>query len=72
MKKYYLVGGYVYSGDGDRHYIEALRLPKLYGVPMSDCTIAPKNQQDWSMPDGLIVLRPDSSGKYELPKIKFK
>ncbi len=68
MKKYCLFGGYVYSADGDRHYIDALRLPKLYMVSISDCILPPKERQGWRMPEGVIALHPDSSGKYELPK----
>lgn len=37
--KYLLLPGYVVSDDGDRHYVGAVRLTKLYGVNMNECLI---------------------------------
>lgn len=75
MKKYICYGGYVYSNDGDEHYIPASRLAELYHVPLKECICV--NYSDY-LDDGyipklagvdkskFIELRPSSSGYYDL------
>lgn len=70
VKKYLCIGGYVYSkNDGDRHYISPYRLPDLYKVNRHECLYS----EDGSDLLGVntadyIILRPDPTGKYQLPK----
>lgn len=67
-KKFMCIGGYVYSDDGDRHFISPHELPILYGVERELCVfIAHNANMDEFRGWDLIKLRPDSSGRYELP-----
>lgn len=56
--------------DGDRHYISAIRLAELYGVPIHKCVIGPGTDLDvrqWIEPVGAVHLRPRHDGNYVLP-----
>lgn len=67
-KKYLLCPGYVISqNDGDRHFIGADELARLYGVPMSECSIFDERIQMIRNTDGLIQLHPRSNGDYTRP-----
>ena len=67
-KKYILHPGYVTSkNDGDRHFISAPELAKLYNVPLEECyapnTIGRLDAiENWR---GLIHLFPRYDGRYE-------
>jgi len=76
--KYLLMPGAVQSKfDGQVHYIGALQLAHLYGVPMSDCIVmppqTPANHRDrMSLLDRvrtgeLVGLVPRDDGNYTLP-----
>ena len=71
VTKYILFPGYVVSEyDGQRHYITAGQLARLYGVPLSKCLIhqySPLNQ-GYRKQTADIHLYPRSDGKYVLPK----
>ena len=68
IKKFMCIGGYVYSSDNDRHLISPHKLPELYGVSIDECVFVAHNaNMDEFRDHGLIELRPDSSGRYELP-----
>lgn len=66
-KKYLVVPGYTISrNDGDRHYISAPALMRLYGVSPLECVVL--SLSDRRLADqNLIVLRPRYDGIYELP-----
>lgn len=77
MKKYLLCPGYVTSRtDGDRHYITADQLARLYRVNPSDCEVR-QDAEPWESPSlaavrkqrhaGLIKLGPRYDGDYRLP-----
>jgi hypothetical protein len=77
MIKYVLCPGKVISiNDGDRHYIGAMQLAKLYGVPVEECAIyepapwwtASLYQSAYREHEGLIRLRPRSDGDYRIPE----
>lgn len=70
MIKYLLVSGWVYSEDGDRHWIQANLLPALYGVPRYECKTEPlpHNQQGYIRDESLIVLSPRGDGNYTVPQ----
>lgn len=73
--KYVLCPGWVTSiRDGDRHYIGAMKLARLYGVPYTACEIyepAPYwptsfykwRHEKWA---SLVWLRPKPDGNYTL------
>ena len=71
MKKYIVIGGYVQSkSDGDRYYINAIRLCELYKVNPMECYLLESKDPAYEMrqkglPD-LSVLRPSYSGDYSL------
>ena len=78
-RRYLLCPGLVRSStDGDRHYISAAQLARLYGVSMDDCHVLP-NDNEWASRmkrrflldrvDGgeLVPLRPRHDGDYALP-----
>ena len=74
--RYVLCPGRVTSAsDGDRHYISAMQLARLYGVPYAACEIyepAPYwptsfyrwRREKWA---SLIWLHPKPDGDYTLP-----
>jgi hypothetical protein len=66
-KKYLVVPGYVYSDDGDQHWVSALRLMHLYGVDPRHCVVK-YNGLPGQHNDGLIRLGPRSDGKYVIPE----
>jgi hypothetical protein len=70
MTKYVVVPGYVYSRDGDRHFVNADQLQQLYGVNSSECLVEPSGDRarGYTRPEGAIVLHPKSNGDYSLPK----
>lgn len=69
-KKYVCIGGYVFSGDGDHHFIPSGRLPQLYGVPKEECIFLVNEEWakgcDFSEYSEFTVLRPRSDGNYTL------
>jgi hypothetical protein len=70
MKKYLVDPGWVTSvTDGDRHYIGAVALMRLYGVDPRECVIADRLQSRKNTE--LIRLTPRSSGNYVVPKKRF-
>ena len=75
-KKYVCYGGWVYSNDGDQHYIKAMMLPRLYGVNPGECVFIDQSSKspvtNGSLINKLIPLHPDSSGEYELPGRKIE
>jgi hypothetical protein len=69
MKKYLICPGMVTSKrDGDKHYITADQLIRLYKVNPSECVVMPKNNKGYRPDDELIVLSPDYSGQYIIPQ----
>jgi hypothetical protein len=65
-KKYVITPGSVFSRiDGQRHYITAPQLMRLYGVTQDECVIV--NPMFEKPPEGLIVLAPRYDGQYTLP-----
>ena len=68
MIKYIVKQGYVVSNnDLQEHFITADVLIRLYGVSRKDCVIAPINKKGFRNLDGLIELKPDSTGNYKIP-----
>lgn len=63
---YVLHPGYVTSrNDGDRHFIDASRLARLYGIPLRDCL---RMSQVPARDLGKVVhLYPRFDGNYTLP-----
>jgi hypothetical protein len=72
MKKYLCFGGNVISRhDGDRHYISARQLARLYQVPHNECVYIERGQD---IPLGyigkdMIKLHPRPNGDYCLPGV---
>lgn len=67
-KKYLVIPGPVCSKrDGDRHYIEADKLMRLYGVNPADCIIHRHDRPGERHDPSLIWLIPQYSGDYTLP-----
>lgn len=65
QKKYIICPGWVYSADGDRHFIDYSTLVRLYGVRKEECV------HERGIPRGLSVrgmryLRPSNTGNYDL------
>jgi hypothetical protein len=68
-KRYLLCPGYVTSkNDGQRHFINAYELTRLYGVDPRECVAVPHNRPGWLPPEGLIPLSPRYDGNYRLPE----
>lgn len=66
--KYLVVPGYVTSkNDGDRHFIGAGDLMRLYGVNPQECRVVTEEGSTFGSEKDLIVLRPSYSGNYSLP-----
>lgn len=64
---YILLPGPVRSAhDGKLHYIGALALAELYGVPLARCVVWLKDPHTSAL-DGMVVLRPRADGIYRLP-----
>ena len=71
MKKYILFPGYVYSmHDGDRHFIGAKHLIKLYKIDPQECIIYKDEHslQGYSpgQLESMICLYPKSDGNYTI------
>lgn len=67
MKRYILRPGWVTSRhDGDRHYIKAPALARLYDVPMGECVVIPQGQSlvGFHEIDRFKILCPRANGKY--------
>lgn len=70
-KKYLVIGGEVTSkNDRQRHYVSARRLVDLYRVRIGECILFDDQEQipPYYNELGLVVLRPDYEGRYELPR----
>ena len=66
-RRYVLHPAFVTSqSDGQRHYISALMLARLYRVPMDEC-VCFDPRSGWVPPDNAIHLRPRFDGDYTLP-----
>lgn len=68
--RYVVLPGWVTSAsDGDRHYVPARKLVRLYGVPWEECIVLDDDDDgyDEDFVRGLTALRPRSSGDYSLP-----
>ena len=73
MKKYLIVPDFVTSNnDGDRHFISAQQLIKLYGVDAEECHVAshPAHLEGFNIggENPLIILAPRYDGNYQLPQ----
>lgn len=82
VKKYRCLGGYIEATDGDRHYISASRVAKLYGIRPEECIFVNVDTPDTNLRsysaefiNSLIDLWPQDSGIYELfsrgDRVKF-
>lgn len=69
-KKYVCYGRDIRSrSDGDKHYINALRLPELFNVPRDECIIINRAGDSQGLKlKGLIMLEPQESGDYDVTK----
>lgn len=69
-KRFLVVPGRVRSWtDGDDHHITSLQLMRLYGVDPRECVVAPRSEvRRLRLEEELVVLRPDPTGAYEIPK----
>ena len=70
---YCFVGDYVYSADGDRHYIPARELPRLYRLSFTRRDYFLDYRDPYTRIEierlkrlGVVILWPDSSGNYKL------
>lgn len=73
MKKYAVHPGYVYSRDGDYHYISIQTLMELYQVDPQDCIIWDDARRETFLGrhiENYIHLYPSDSGNYSLPNHK--
>jgi hypothetical protein len=69
--RYVLCPGWITSqNDGDRHYIGAAQLARLYGVNLRDCLVKPA-QEKLHPTDcvGRVFLHPRFDGDYRLPAL---
>ena len=71
MKRYICIGDFVRSRhDGQTHYVSAYRVMKLYGLDPKVCKLIDSEGQLMSHlhdeNDDVVVLRPDSTGRYKL------
>ena len=68
MKKYLVIPGWITSkSDGDRHYISANKLIRLYGVDRRECVVFQDGERGFC--DSLIKLEPDYNGDYNINQI---
>lgn len=67
--KYYICPGEIHSkSDGDIHYVGAKELMRLYGVSPDECKVIDSKESAWGLDwSAAIALRPDYTGKYDLP-----
>jgi hypothetical protein len=76
VKKYGLRPGWVTSKtDGDRHWVSAEQLARLYQVPMDECVMAPHpteyqlvRDRFWKVYGYLPTLAPRFDGDYRIFK----
>lgn len=71
-KRYLVIGGYIISkNDGDKHYVSAPTLCRLYGVNTMECVLADELRPDsmLDLPENLIILRPRYDGIYVLEQL---
>lgn len=67
---YVLFPGYVRSrNDSQLHYVSAAELARLYGVNFDKCLVVYDVTLGYIKKDNYVELRPDHSGKYELPGV---
>lgn len=67
-RKYLVVPGYIHSkNDGDRHFIGASQLMRLYGVKPQQCSVVTEDGSTYGRYKDMIVLRPRYDGNYTLP-----
>ena len=75
VPRFVLCPGYVNSRtDGQRHWVGADALRRLYGVSVRDCVIYPQGdgveadirRRIWCAPSGAVWLRPRYDGDYRL------
>lgn len=71
MKRYILFPGRVRSRtDGDIHFVGAVKLARLYGVPLDKCLVVRgDNYRYYKKLPGDICLFPRSDGNYKLPEV---
>ena len=77
MLKYVIYPGEVVSeSDGEKHFIGAEQLARLYGVDLTECMVVddrrkftPASMMSWRKDSGLIHLYTRSDGDYKLPAI---
>lgn len=68
--KYCVVGGWLISKtDADRHYVNAKKLCKLYGVNPEECMLY-EEAQNMPISTRLPILRPRLDGNYSLRNIQ--
>ena len=74
MIRYLLYPGYVFSRfDGQRHFITAPQLARLYKVSLMECHIVHADQDLRGFRhEGLIKLVPRYSGNYQRPEAPCK
>lgn len=68
--KYALHPGFVNSKtDGERHFITATMLAKLYGVKITECLVCRADHPSYGNNNKeLISLSPREDGNYDLPE----
>lgn len=67
-KKYLVIGDWVFKNDGQRHYVSAKELVRLYGVDKKECVLFEKNPPDNPRNvevGGLYILGPRYAGDYK-------
>ena len=66
--RYVLHPGYVISrNDGGRHFVDAPRLARLYGIDIRDSAVVFGDMPDFREQPGDVHLRPRRDGDYRLP-----
>lgn len=72
-KKYLVIGGEVISRhDGQRHYVSAQQLVRLYGLNPSQCILVEEvdPSRAYGYRKGMVRLYPRYDGDYTLPTRK--
>jgi hypothetical protein len=70
-KKYLCIAGYVESrNDGDRHFISAPQLARLYRVDPKECVFVNGDEHPDRLPSpgDMIILKPRFDGNYTIPE----
>ena len=70
-KKFIVVGDFITSkNDGDRHFVSAEKLVRLYGLNPQECILKDQRHYPYGFKglesDGIIVLYPRYDGNYEV------